>query len=453
MQPADAIVLPTAASITNAKSTAAAPKSIMDSGLPAETSASVISKPESQAEQSGHRTSPAPIALNSKAGEPTNVSGDASRAENTKASPLDSNHDPIAGPDSTRPKASSADIVQGLGATRSRANTQLDSSKGVAAILSMLLAGGSQGPDTKGVPNITPTSASIGDVMTVNGNVLTIGSAAINVGDTTVPLRVEPPASKGGDIIIAGKTMAALKDGHEVIVDGTKLTLGQVTTLVATQISVVSDGVVVGTSTASFHELGGSTTGSDDAVTIDGTVYSASTLPGHSYAIRLAGLTLSRGGPAVNIDNEVVTYGSRGLSVISSTGIATATPTHDPADSVVTIGGTAYTAEPVQGRSGVVVLGGQTLSIGGSKVDIASHFVTKGPSGISLFDEIVSSSDVADRSLPTSTTDVTESYTFAVKQSSAASNEKSSSSSAKISPKSYLLRLMIATTMCVAVKL
>ena len=304
---------------------------------------------------------------------------------------------------------------------------------------------------------INGAPASAGDVVTINGDVLTIGSNAINIDGTTIPLTggqtTESPAGTGANIVIAGKTMAALRYGDGVLVDGAKLTLGQVATLAGIQISVGSEGIVVGASTASFHKTGGSTTGSDDAVAVDGTAYSASKLPGQSDAVLLAGPTLSRGVLAVTVDGEVVTYGSHGLSVIASTGSATATPTYDLANSVVTIDGTAYTATPVQGCSGLVVLDGQTLSIDSFGVKIAKPSVTGGSNGISLVDWTVSASDGASSSRTTSTTGgMAESYTLAVQQSSAA-REKESSGSPKTAHGSYFLTLTVAMTVIMLSKL
>lgn len=642
--------MPTLTSTTTTKSPEADPKPTVDSGLPTKTSPPVTSNPKPQTEQSDHTTQP-------------------------KASTLDPKHDPTAGPDSTRPEGSSADEVQDPAATRSHADTQLGSSEGVAAILSMLLTKGNTATDS--APQVTPESdpeshggqgaaiivgsdvhtvltsqgkvaidgttladgqatvidgqtisaisgtsivngalqpdppikqaptplgvltvagqehsviqdangnvqidgesftvgavtavdgtkvtvasegvllgatvipyaqppdqgvqgaiftvnghaytveqqsgsiringapASTGDVVTINGDVLTIGSNVISVESTTIPLTggqtAETPASTAANIVIASKTMSAVKDGDDVLVDGTRLTLGQVATLAGTKVSIASDEIVVGTSTASFYETGGSMAGLNDFVTIDGQVYSASKLPGQSGAalladhtlsqggsaatidgevvtygshgfstiespasvtvndkvytatplpglsdaVLLAGHTLSRGGPAATIDSEVISYGSHGISVVASAGSATATPTYDPVESIITIDGTAYTATPVQGRSGVVVLDGQTLSVGGSGVTIASHLVTKGSNGISLVDGTMSASDGAGSTRPTSTIDTAESYTSAAQQSSA-TPDKESSGSYKVACGFDLLALTVAMTSLALFKL
>jgi hypothetical protein len=357
---------------------------------------------------------------------------------------------------------------------------------------------GSQHSDANITPEITP--ASDPELPDGQGVVQSIGSeghtALANQGTTNhlaSEQTTEPPISMAANIIVAGKTMALFKDGGDVIVGSTTLTLGQVATLAGTQISVASEGLVVGTSTASLYETPGLTAGFDDgvvaiggivsqkpgqslsrgglvatidsevvthgshgistirtveSVTINGEAYPASPLPDQPGAVLLAGYTLSQGGPAATINAQVVTYGSHGVSVVASTGSGTALVTR----SVVTIDATAYTATPVQGHSGVVVLHGQTLSVGGSDVNIAGHSVTAGPNGISLVDSAVTASESAESPWPTSNTEMAASYTLAVQQSSAAPDEESSGSS-KAGHEVDLMTLTVAMIVLMLVKL
>lgn len=237
--------------------------------------------------------------------------------------------------------------------------------------------------------------ASVGQKITTNGDVFTVGSHAINVEGTTIPFAggqpAEPTPTAYADIVISGKTIAALKDGDHVLLSGTTLTMGQVTTISGTQVSVASNRIVVGSSTAAFHQVASSSAKASDAVTVDGTVYPVSTMADPSDAV-IAGNTLSRGGPAATIHGQVITKGSDGVSVVDSR----ASPTTDAAvhglDSVVIIDGTAYTATPVSGKSGAVALKGETLSIGGPGATIAGHYITQGRGGISIVDPTSSAS-------------------------------------------------------------
>jgi hypothetical protein len=254
-----------------------------------------------------------------------------------------------------------------------------------------------------GSVRINGVPASVGDKITTNGDILTVGSHAINVGGTTISLTgaqpVDPTATAAAKIIIAGETLTAVKDGNDLVIAGTTLTLGQVTTISGTRVSVASDNIVVGSSTAAFSQADSFTAKDGGAVTVDGTIYLASTISDHSDAVLIAGQTLSNGGPAATIHGQVITKGSNGISVIDPTEPATGSSSHGRAESVVTIDGTAYTAVPVPGRSGAVVLQGQTLPIGGSAVTVSGHLFTEGLSGIAVASSTSSPSDGASGSI------------------------------------------------------
>lgn len=449
-------------------------------------------------------TNTTPVTAKSKAEEATNVSGDASSVE-TKVNPLSSNDNPAARPDITRPEAGSADEVQGPVATRSRADAQLDPSEGVAAILSIFLTKGSHDTNANIAPDTTPAfDRESHDGQGVSINIGSEGYTAFPNQRTTIHLTgeetVQSPVSTLANIIIAGKTMAVLKDGDNVIIDSTTMTLGQVTTLAGIQVTVASEGIVVATSAASFpYTTPGSTAGFDDgaAVTVGGIVHSASQSPGQSLsksglavpidgevlthgsqatstlrptasitingeaypafplpdqpeAVLLAGHTLSQGGSAATINAQVLTYGPHGVSVVGSTEPGPAPPTQ----SVVTIDGTAFTATPAQRLSGVVVLHGQTLSVGGPDVNIAGQFVTAGSDGISLVDATVSASESAASHWSTSATEMAASYTLVVKQSSAEpAPDGESSGSAKVARGIELLTLTVAMVVLMLIKL
>jgi len=254
--------------------------------------------------------------------------------------------------------------------------------------------------------NINGAPASVGDTITINGDVLTIGSQVISFQGTTIALPNERPeaatATAGAEFILSGETMTAFRDGAGVILDGKTLTMGQVTIISGSRISVASDGIVVGSSTAMFHQMEGSTTNAGTAITIDGTVYTASTISGQPGAVLLAGKTLRQGGTAVTVDGQTITNGPNGISVIEPTASATVTPATNLAETTLVIDGTTYTATPVPGKSGVVMLQGQTLSVGGPAVTVSGHLITEGSNGISVVGSTSMSSDAKSKS-PSST--------------------------------------------------
>jgi hypothetical protein len=300
-----------------------------------------------------------------------------------------------------------------------------------------------------GSMRINGIRASVGDEITTNGDILTVGAHAINVGGSTISLTggqlMDPTATAGAKIIIAGEVITVVKDGNDVVIAGTTLALGQVTTIAGTWVSIASDGVVVGTSTAMFNEVNSATAIAEDAVTIDGTVHLASTMAGQSDAVLIAGQTLSNGGPAATIHGQIITKGLNRISVIAPTESATRFPSHDQAGSVITIDGTVYTAAPISGRSGAVILQGQTLSIGGSAVTVANHLITKGSSGISIVGSPSSPLDGTPGSIASK--NIAESST--AQQSPTASSEESSGSNLKHGLTFILLGVMVPLLMFV----
>jgi hypothetical protein len=295
-----------------------------------------------------------------------------------------------------------------------------------------------------GSVRINGVPASVGDKITTNGEVLTVGAHAINVGGTTISLAgggpVDPTATAAAKVIIAGETVTAIMDSSNVVVAGTTLTPGQIATISGTRVSVASDGIVVRSSTVSFNSLGSFTAKGDDAVTVGGTIYLASTISDHSDAVLIDGQTLSNGGPAAIIHGQVITKGSNGISVIDP-----GSSSHDQAETVVTIDGIAYIAVPVSGHSGAVVLQGQTFSIGGSARTIAGHLVTEGSSGISVASSMSSPSDGTSASIASK--NVAESST--TEQSPTASSEESSASDFKHGLTVMLLGLIVPLLMLV----
>jgi uncharacterized Zn-binding protein involved in type VI secretion len=168
---------------------------------------------------------------------------------------------------------------------------------------------------------INGAPVSIGGEITINGEILTIGSDAIKIGGATIPLEkaTEPTAAANAKIMPSVEKTGTFKDGVGLLIGDATLTPGQVTTMSGTVISVASDGaVVVATSTAASREMDISTEDAGGIVTIDGTVYSASTIAGQSLAILLAGQTLSIGGSAATIHGQVITKGSSGISIVES---------------------------------------------------------------------------------------------------------------------------------------
>lgn len=283
--------------------------------------------------------------------------------------------------------------------------------------------------------------ASFGQTITTNGDIFTVDSDAINAEGATLPFTggqpAEPTPTAFADIVISGETIAALKDGNHVLFSGNTLTMGHVTTLSGTQVSVASNGIVLGSNTAAFHQVASSPAKASDAVTVDGTVYPVSTMTDGSGAVIIAGHTLSKGGPAATIHGKVITKGSDGVSVVGSSAWGSVTATSNRLDSVVIIDDTPYTATPASGQSGAVALKGETLSIGGPGATIAGHYITQGRGGILIVDPTSPASSSISTS-PASSSISTSSASSSISGSTASSSSSGSSSSSDFAESSMV---------------
>jgi hypothetical protein len=125
-------------------------------------------------------------------------------------------------------------------------------------------------------------------------------------------------------------------------------------------------------------------------------------MAGQPDAVLLAGQTLRKGGAAVTIDGQVVTNGPNGISTVKPDAPATTTSAANLDENLLVIDGTTYTATPLSGKSGIVVIQGQTISVGGPAVTVAGHMITEGSNGISVITSTSPSSDAESKS-PSST--------------------------------------------------
>lgn len=372
-----------------------------------------------------------------------------------KISPADPNHDPAVSTGSTNPEASSADGIPERVATSSRSDAQLESSKGVAVILSILVTKGSQSGGVDSRPQTTPVSDSKSQdgqglvvsvtsedhtgfaSQTVSSELNSVGDGAVVESSTATFHEMRSSATKVSDAVtvngdvyptsaLPDQTDAVLVDGHTLSKDETAATIhGQV-------IAYGSEGLSV--------------LGSIVSVTVDGEVYAASTLPNELSTLLLGSQTLSQGGPAVTI-----THGSKGLSVTNSTVLAIQTSIAESGKLTITLDGTAYTATPVPGRPDAVMLQGQTLSIGGSGVIVASRFLTKGSKGILVAVPTSTASDDVETSEPARTADMVASDTSAIQKSPTVPGEQSSGSKHKPDLGAFCLcvaMLMLMMSLC-----
>ncbi|RMY74396.1 hypothetical protein D0863_03276 [Hortaea werneckii] len=131
------------------------------------------------------------------------------------------------------------------------------------------------------------------------------------------------------------------------------------------------------------------------AVSVDGQTYYPNAVSGKTNAFEIAGNTLAAGGPAQTLENGHVFSAANGGLLIGSTSSlliphgATAAPTAPPAQSrptLVTIGGSGFTASGVSGRPSEIVIGSHTLSAGGLAATINGQTVSQASDGVIVAD-------------------------------------------------------------------
>ncbi|KAI6874881.1 hypothetical protein KC338_g1012 [Hortaea werneckii] len=128
------------------------------------------------------------------------------------------------------------------------------------------------------------------------------------------------------------------------------------------------------------------------AVSVGGQTYCPNAVSGKTNAFEVAGNTLAAGGPAQTLDNgHVFSAADGGLLIDSTSSIliphgATAAPLTQSEPTLVTIGGSRFTAPGVSGRPSEIVIGSHTLSAGGLAATINGQAVSQASDGVIVAD-------------------------------------------------------------------
>ncbi|KAI6800096.1 hypothetical protein KC361_g2545 [Hortaea werneckii] len=128
------------------------------------------------------------------------------------------------------------------------------------------------------------------------------------------------------------------------------------------------------------------------AISIDGQTYYPSAVSGKTNAFEVAGNTLSPGGPAKTLDNGHVFSAANGGLLIDSTSsipiaqAATAASSAQSRPTMVTIGGSEFTASGVSGSPFEIVIGSHTLSAGGLAATINGQTISQTSDGAIVAD-------------------------------------------------------------------
>ncbi|KAI9692820.1 MAG: hypothetical protein M1822_004814 [Bathelium mastoideum] len=232
------------------------------------------------------------------------------------------------------------------------------SGNGGAAIISVLAHGGT----SSGVsdPQAGPSSSNTG--------VEDPGVIAAMVGDEPIYQVPNDPSS----VRVAG---ASLHEGDQTEIGGTPVSMG-------------SGYIVVGTGAEASKIPLTSDEGSLEGaiLTLGSKAYTVYQEPGQNGAVVIGSQTLSIGGPPVTVGGHVVSLGGDGVVVDgSSTAVLDVPVTVDPAmvakaTGVLSFGSPQITA--FEESDGNMVVGTQTLSVGGPAITMDGHLVSLGSQGV-----------------------------------------------------------------------
>ena len=181
-------------------------------------------------------------------------------------------------------------------------------------------------------------------------------SSHLQIGSTTVNLGINTASATQSVFVVAGQTFTAEPAGFAIA--GTTLTPGgSAITISGTPVSLAPGGTLaIGSSTISLP--------SQTAFTVGGQIFIA-----EPTGFAVAGTTLTPGGPAITISGTPVSLAPGGTLAIGGATIAL------PSQTIFTVGGQTFTAEP----TGFAIA--STSISPGQAVTISGTIVSLGPSG------------------------------------------------------------------------
>lgn len=176
------------------------------------------------------------------------------------------------------------------------------------------------------------------------------------------------------------KHTVVAQDGAPVI-DGTTLAADESPKTIDGQVvSVVDEGVVIGTQTLRPASEPTQSLEAIQKVTFTANSQTLTAAPGSTNGeIIIDGATISAGHAAVTVNGAAISAGSSGFVVDGST-VSYADITGSSRPAIVTLGSEVATASTIS--SGVFAIGTVTLTAGESGTTISGHTISAGPSGI-----------------------------------------------------------------------
>lgn len=183
--------------------------------------------------------------------------------------------------------------------------------------------------DIAGALEMDGTSLTASETISVDGQLVSIGSSGIVAGGSTIVYSSVAQPSAAAVLTLDGQLFTAIETqlGTQQLVEIGTLTLtvgGSVATLRGDVLSAATNGLLVQGSTVSFSADPEMT---QALLTVDGRVYTAvETRIGSQEVVEIGSLTLLVGGSAATLDGELISAASSGIVVSGSTAAFTTTP-------------------------------------------------------------------------------------------------------------------------------
>ncbi|KAF2083249.1 hypothetical protein K490DRAFT_70003 [Saccharata proteae CBS 121410] len=225
-------------------------------------------------------------------------------------------------------------------------------------------------PSDPGAVMIGGTPISVGAVTTVAGTPVSIGSGYAVIGSKTILL----PSADSPVLATIGNMEITTdpSNPNAVMIGGNPVSKGVVTTISGTPVSVGSGVVVAGSRTIPLPNI----TPGPLAILSN---LKFSTDPSKSNAILIGSTTLSQGDVAT-ISGTIVSVGSGVFAVGSQTFMMPSFTSEPTLDATFTDNGSVYTASSIDGT---IYLGSQTLSKGGPAATLpGGEVITAGTNGL-----------------------------------------------------------------------
>ncbi|KAL9074664.1 MAG: hypothetical protein Q9157_004293 [Trypethelium eluteriae] len=200
-----------------------------------------------------------------------------------------------------------------------------------------------------------------------------IGGGSLGFGNSVIQILTAQEADTPlARFTVDGSTFTA-QSGQPVIVGSTILNAGGSAATVGNQVVSIGDsGVVVGTQTISYSSV---TAPAAAIFTAGRRTYSAQA----GKPLIVNGVTLSPGGDATTVDGQIISLGSSNVIAGTRTLPFDSTAALTASGAVITIDSSSLTAIDQNGR---IVIGPETLSIGGAAATVAGETVSVASSGI-----------------------------------------------------------------------